>query len=96
MKLEPWDFPMCICKREGTELGANYNLACDRSIAECTPGSHTGQHSCGEVSSIRTRRSLVNKPRIPVVRQTNHYWKYNVHNVVKVCYMSITPRSFSC
>ncbi|XP_053384896.1 uncharacterized protein LOC128550257 [Mercenaria mercenaria] len=69
MQLEPWVFPMCTCK----ETEKRSPISCDRSVSDCTPGMKTGQHSCGEVSSRRSVRSLAKRPRIPLVRQTRHY-----------------------
>ncbi|XP_053391979.1 uncharacterized protein LOC128554696, partial [Mercenaria mercenaria] len=84
MQLEHWVFPMCTCKE--TEKGSP--LSCDRSVSDCTPGIRTGQHSCGEVSSRRSVRSLARRPRIPLVRQTRHYEMR--HKIIKKASETVT------
>ena len=80
MSLESWKSPSCMCN----DVKADVITHCDRSVADCTPGTKTGEHSCGGLSNIRTRRSLVYKPRIPVVRQTSHYSIEAQHVLQKV------------
>jgi hypothetical protein len=75
--LEPWVFPMCTCASETSNP-----LSCNRSVSECTPGIRTGQHSCGEVSSRRSVRSLTKRPIIPIVRRTDHYARQ--HRIIRV------------
>ncbi|XP_060606305.1 uncharacterized protein LOC132758628 [Ruditapes philippinarum] len=81
MILESWTSPSCMCQLESEN--ANTITRCDRSVADCTPGTKTGEHSCGGLSSIRTRRSLSHKPNIPIVRQTSHYSMATQHVLKK-------------
>jgi hypothetical protein len=82
MILESWTSPSCMCQLKAED--ANTITRCDRSVADCTPGTKTGEHSCGGLLSIRTRRSLSNKPNIPIVRQTSHYSMATQHVLKKV------------
>ncbi|XP_053388862.1 uncharacterized protein LOC128551929 [Mercenaria mercenaria] len=81
MQLDRWVFPSCMCQHES--IKAHAITTCDRSVAECTPGAQTGEHSCGGLSSARTRRSVSRRPNIPIVRQTSHYSKVRQHHLKK-------------
>lgn len=82
MELSSWTSPSCMCQLQSED--ANAVTRCDRSVAVCTPGTKTGEHSCGGLSSIRTRRSLSHKPNIPIVWQTSHYSMTAKHVLKKV------------
>ncbi|XP_053388858.1 von Willebrand factor D and EGF domain-containing protein-like [Mercenaria mercenaria] len=81
MQLDKWNFPSCMCRH--TSENAHALTTCDRSVSECTPGTQTGEHSCGGLSSARTRRSVSRRPNIPIVRQTSHYSTIRQHRLKK-------------